>query len=134
MSELYSIILVEPITMAIVGTIGPFTSGPDAAHYATEDRDCQKDYHWTVVPTVKPVADDETEPTTCEELMSPSIQKLIKAKEALRRAIDEMRINPYDGQAEVRKDKVDEALNLICQVIDSSAIRKNEESEKSMCP
>jgi hypothetical protein len=66
MSELYSIILVEPITMAIVGTIGPFTSGPDAAHYATEDRDCQKDYHWTVVPTVKPVADDETEPTTCD--------------------------------------------------------------------
>jgi hypothetical protein len=66
--------------------------------------------------------------------MSPSIQKLIKAKEALRWAIDAMRINPYDGQAEVRKDKVDEALNLICQVIDSSAIRKNEESEKSMCP
>jgi hypothetical protein len=68
--------------------------------------------------------------------VSPSIQKLIKAKKALKWAIDEMRINPYDGQAEVRKDKVDEALNLICQIIDSSAItsHKNEESAYEQSP
>jgi hypothetical protein len=59
----YTIVLVDPFTFSISHTKGVFDSVEDAILHAEEDRECEKDYHWSVIPVIDVNAelDDEEE-------------------------------------------------------------------------
>tara|TARA_Y100001937_G_scaffold33314_1_gene47522 strand:+ start:116 stop:304 length:189 start_codon:yes stop_codon:yes gene_type:complete len=45
----YALVLVDPVTIGIVGVVGVFDKIDDAVEFANNDEMCQKDCHWTVV-------------------------------------------------------------------------------------
>jgi hypothetical protein len=73
---MFSIVLVEPLTMAIAGVIAPFKDMEDAVGFAQEDEACQKDFHWTVVSCEWYEPEDEED----EEPEPPCAMTLAKAK------------------------------------------------------
>ena len=51
----YTIVCVDPLDLALQKTVGVFETQEAAVQWAEDDRECQKDWHWTIVANEMPL-------------------------------------------------------------------------------